>query len=234
MLDRFVGAVSHPQGYRHDVVGVIAVGVLAEGALQVIQRTGVIAGIQRYRRGVDLFGRRFRYRRLSRRLALAHAQIQARSLEELAFVGVTLEHGPEEPGGTLKIVALEGLNTAFVDRYRFVEAGLSHGDGSFCRWGHLWRWGRRLDRLGSALGWIRPCGGRLLATYGPLDAPNGLGGLHGPALLRQSASCSLWPRHSNKTPSGGSSASYSGDRRRTIRSFGIILSLLKQCKDLAS
>jgi hypothetical protein len=42
VLERFVSPVPHPKGHGHYVVGVVAIGILTQGALEMIERARMI------------------------------------------------------------------------------------------------------------------------------------------------------------------------------------------------
>ena len=102
----------------------MAVRLLLEGALQVAERRVRIAGAQRHRRGVDPLGGRLRAGRPLRRLAFADPEVEPGALDELALLGVALEHLAERLGGAGVVVPLQPPDAALVDGDRLVEAGL--------------------------------------------------------------------------------------------------------------
>jgi hypothetical protein len=115
-------------------MGVIAVGCLAEGPVQMLEGGGRVAGIQRDGGGVDGFGGRLRSGWASRRLTLADLQEKTSALDELALVRIALNDIPEARGGRLEIMPLECPDARFIERQRLVERGLPRG-----RW--RWRYG---------------------------------------------------------------------------------------------
>jgi hypothetical protein len=190
VFKRLVGAVSHTQGHRHNVVGMVMIRIFTERALEMVKCTGMIAGVQSDRRCVHVFRGSLRGGRLARGFPLADTKIETGPFEQLSLFWIPFENGSEETGGTLEIVALECLHAALVDGYGLVKAWFP---GGWRRWSRG-RHGRSESR--PAVARTRPwldCNGlasRFSAVFGPLDAPDRLGGrLDGPALLRQYASC---------------------------------------------
>src|SRR4051812_352495 len=214
MLNRFISAITHPEGHRHDVMRVVAFGVIPKRALQVVECDDVIAGVQRHRGGVDPLLRGFRGgRRLPGRLAFADAQVEARALEQLTLFRVSIEDRAEEARRAGKVVSLKRLDAPFVYRDRLIESRFAG-----CRRGRLRdrhryrpiRGGTRSRRGGHGL----PAGS--LCRFRPFDAPSSSGGcLYGPALFRHAPPAS-GRGDSSKTGSRGSSGCPPPDRQRRI------------------
>src|SRR3954454_9951671 len=174
VIDGFVRPSAHPERDRHDVVSVIALRILAECALEMVQGASVIARIEGDRRGVDPLCRRFGSRRLPRGLSLADTEIEPGAFEQFPFLRVAIENGAKEPGGPVVVVALEGLHATLVNGNRLVESGFPGDD-------------RRGRRLGGGLR-DGPLGARCRCRRGLAAAilPRGLPGryrLRGGSLL---------------------------------------------------
>src|SRR6266542_5550650 len=190
MLECFVGAVPHPKGHRHDVVRVIAIRILTQGTLEVVERAGMIPRIERDGCGIHAFGWRTWRGGLPGGLALADAQVEPRAFKELALVRIALQNGAEKTSRPREIVSLQGLNPALVDSHGLVELRLPGGRGRFKLHGEPGHTRRRLRSRGSTPGpdrsgpsWSAWSG--FLCGFGPFDTPGGPGGcLYGPALLR--------------------------------------------------
>ncbi len=79
-----------------------------------------IARVLRDGRGVDPLIRRFGRWFLGLELPLADFQVKPRAFEQLAFVRVALDHGPQRGGRRGEVAALQRLETALVHRDGFV------------------------------------------------------------------------------------------------------------------
>ena len=186
---------------RHHVVRVIVFGIFGERSLQVLDRGGLVAGVERNGCGVDTFfgGPRRGFAR--RQLAFADLQIEPGALEQLPLIRVPFDHHTQRVGGGTEVVALERLESPFVQRDRLVIRRLSGR--------------RRRRRRGSGSGLD---GGRS-GDVGPHRPTRGYGlppgrftsggaGAGGPVRLRHQSRARLGSvsrRDSNKSLVGGSS-----------------------------
>ena len=131
VANRLLAAPAQAQRRRHDVVRVIVLVVCRNGALEVTQGAGVIAGIQRDGRGVDgipaVASTGGACRAISRS---RNPDEHPGALDELAFLGILVDDAAEQLGAGGIVVTLESLHATFVDRDSLVEARLSGRDRS--------------------------------------------------------------------------------------------------------
>jgi hypothetical protein len=106
MVDRFPEPLTHSQRHCHDVVGVVAFRILAQGALQVIEGAVVIAGVEGDRRGVHALRWCFWRGLLALGFAFADAEVESRPLEKLALLRITFENRAEKAGRPREVVPL--------------------------------------------------------------------------------------------------------------------------------
>ena len=129
VLERVVRLRAHGQGNSHYVVRVVAVRRLFERATQMVESGPMVAGVQRHGRRIHPLLHRLRPHWTTGRFPLADAEIQPRTLEQFAFVRVSVEHGTEVAGGGFEVVTLQRPDPVFIERNRFVIPRFLGGGG---------------------------------------------------------------------------------------------------------
>ena len=100
------------------VLGRVVVGLLLERRGQQADRPVDGAGVQRERRGVDLFLGRLGRGVGRRQLALADADVELGALVQLDFLGELGDHALQRVGGLAVALGLQGLEAALVEQDR--------------------------------------------------------------------------------------------------------------------
>src|SRR5262245_61628331 len=201
VLERGGRVLTPRHRHRHHVMRVIVLRILGERALQVVDGRGLVAGVERHRRRIHPLLGGSGIGLLRHQLALADLEIEARALEELALVGITLDDAAQGVGGGGKVMTLKGLKAALVEGDGFVI-------GRLPQWRRRWlrSSGSRVNGGGAGgFGARRTPGGRNGPPPGGLTS--GGAGAGGPARLRhrsRRAVGSVSRKDSSKSLAGGS------------------------------
>src|SRR5262245_61242992 len=99
----------------------VALGILRERPVQVLECGVRIARVQCDCCGVNRLGGRLRSGGSPRRFPLAHLQIQPGSLDQLALVRISLNDVPEVGGRAAKIMTLQPSDAGLVQSQGLVE-----------------------------------------------------------------------------------------------------------------